>query len=184
MPTCYQPQLGIIVTKGMNRKLPPTVKRLVRKFLCAVVGRYLYYSIWFRRRHGYWPSLRSPTTLNAKLLWIRLNANLEWLAPFVCKYEVRKFVEATIGGQYLVPILGVHDSFDAIELSALPDKFVIKPTHGSKWIVIVKDKNEIDVEQLRHICTKWLRTDFSRITGEDAYKRVRRRLILEQLLEE
>lgn len=162
----------------------PVTKRLFRRLLCTIIGRHLYYSIWFWHRHRYWPSLRSPTTLNAKLLWIRLNANVEWLAPFVCKYEVRRFVEARIGRQYLVPIYGVHESFDTIDTSVLPEKFVIKPTHGSKWIVIVKDKNAIDLEQLRRVCRKWLRTDFSALTGEAMYKNVTRRLIVEELLEE
>ena len=49
-----------------------------------------------------------------------------------------------IGEEYLIPILGVWDKFEDIDFKSLPERFVLKTTHASANIVIVKDKNNFN----------------------------------------
>ncbi len=45
-----------------------------------------------------------------------------------------------IGERYLIPCLGVWNSFDEIDIQTLPDQFVLKANHGSGWNIVVSDK--------------------------------------------
>lgn len=36
-----------------------------------------------------------------------------------------------LGKEYIIPLLGVWDSFDDIDFSKLPESFVLKTTHDS-----------------------------------------------------
>lgn len=49
----------------------------------------------------------------------------------VDKYDVRKYIKEIIGEEYLIPLLGVYDSFEEIDFDNLPDEFVLKPNHTS-----------------------------------------------------
>lgn len=56
------------------------------------------------------------------------------------KLKVREWVEETIGGQYPIPIIGDgYKTFEEIDFSSLPDRFVLKTNHASGTNVIVKD---------------------------------------------
>ncbi|MBM6737701.1 hypothetical protein H7U36_06200 [Faecalicatena fissicatena] len=60
------------------------------------------------------------------------------------KYEVRKYVEKTIGAKYLNHVIGLYDSFQEIDFDSLPDAFALKATHGSSYNIIVTDKEKLD----------------------------------------
>lgn len=47
------------------------------------------------------------------------------------KYKVLEYVAKQIGEQYLIPLLGVWDSFEQINFDPLPNKFVLKCNHDS-----------------------------------------------------
>ena len=52
------------------------------------------------------------------------------LSEWVGKYTVNAFVEVRIGGDYLIPLIGINDRFEALEFDALPQRFAVKATHG------------------------------------------------------
>ena len=55
------------------------------------------------------------------------------------KYSVREWVAGKIGSEHLIALLGVYDSFDAIDFDALPSQFVMKCNHDSGSVTVVKD---------------------------------------------
>lgn len=42
------------------------------------------------------------------------------------KYEVKKYISKVLSEQYVIPTLGIWDSFDEIDFDSLPDQFVLK----------------------------------------------------------
>ena len=102
----------------------------------------------------------------------------------VDKYACREWVAERIGGEYLVPLLGVWDSFDEIDFDTLPDKFVLKANHGSGWNVIVKDKKSLDIQETKKKFNKWMNTNYAFINGfELQYMNIRPKIIAEAYLE-
>ena len=61
---------------------------------------------------------------------------------------MRSYVEARLGPQILPKLYHLTDQPETIPFDNLPDKFVVKPTHGSGWVEIVTDKAALDRDAL------------------------------------
>ena len=103
----------------------------------------------------------------------------------VYKYAVKEYVSGIIGREYVIPTLGVWDNFDQIDLSSLPEQFVLKTTHGGGGVgvVICKDKSNFDIADAKRKLNKSMSTDIYRILREWPYKNVRKRIIAEELIQ-
>jgi len=126
--------------------------------------------------------LEHPVTFNEKLQWLKLHDRKEIYHTMVDKYAARKYVADKIGDEYLIPLLGVWDSFDEIDFDALPDEFVLKPTHTSGDYFICTDKSKIDKAALRSEVSSWLKKDYYMSHREWVYKDVKPRLIAEKFM--
>ena len=128
--------------------------------------------------------LKKPKTYNEKLNWLKLHYRNPLYTTLVDKYEVKPYVEKRIGSEYIIPTLGVWDHFDEIDFDALPQQFVLKCTHDSEGLVIVKDKDRLDKEAAKKKLEDALHQNFYYIGREWAYKNVRPRIIAEQYMED
>lgn len=143
-----------------------------------------YLKASFRRIHGYELKLENPQTLLEKIQWIKLYGNLERFSKYVDKYEVRQYVKEQIGSQYLVPLIGVYQKVEEIDVKSLPNAFVMKATHGSNWNVVVKDKSKLDWPAACAKARKWLSKNYYKGSGERNYKPLKGRIIIESFLKD
>jgi hypothetical protein len=156
----------------------------IKKILRHILGMKNYTKLIFRFIHGYSLNLENPRSLSQKINWIKLNCNLESLAPFVDKYDVRDFVKKRVGEKYLIPLIGIYDRFDQIDFHSLPKSFAMKATHGSNWNILIKDKDQIDWNATRKQMNKWLKLNYYNINLEAVYKNLKGRIIIEELLQD
>lgn len=127
--------------------------------------------------------LSNPKTYNEKLQWLKLYDRKPIYTKMVDKYEVKKYVSATIGKEYVIPTYGVWNNFEDINFAVLPNQFVLKCTHDSGGVIICKDKSQFDVELARKIMNKSLMTNFFFSGREWPYKNVMPRIIAEKYIE-
>lgn len=140
--------------------------------------------LWFRTKTGERLDLESPKTYNEKIQWMKLYDSTEIKALLADKYRVRDWVEEKIGKEYLVPLLGVWDSFDEIDFDTLPDQFVLKANHGSGYNYIVSDKNRFNKEEARTKFEWWMREEFAFRNGlELHYQLIKRKIIAEKYIQ-
>lgn len=139
----------------------------------------MYYCIMDRR-----VNLKNPQTFNEKLQWLKLYNRNPAYTMLVDKYEVKKYIEETIGKEYVIPTLGIYSSFDEIDFDKLPNQFVIKCTHDSGGVVVCKDKTKLDINAARKKINKSLKNNFFYIGREWPYKNVKPRIIIEQYLDD
>lgn len=118
------------------------------------------------------------------MYWYKLHGGLQRLSDYVDKIRVRNFVSRTIGQSYLNDIIHVYDDADSIELSALPDRFVLKLNNGSGSNFIVTDKHKAQERKIRSIAREWLSSDYYRLTREPQYKEVKNRIFAEKFLDD
>lgn len=158
------------------------LKKIYRKLLKILPTDIALYLIYYR---GYKKklNLKNPKTWGEKIQWLKINGNLEELNDFVDKYEVRKYISSTIGKEYLNKLYGVYDSFEEINWDKLPNQFVIKCTNGSGMVLIVKNKNDINLKKIKQTINKWLRSKYYKEKKELQYKNVKNRIIIEKYLE-
>ena len=102
----------------------------------------------------------------------------------VDKCQVKEYVSKVIGKEYIIPTIAVYDSFEEIDFEKLPNSFVIKCTHDSGCAVICKDKNKFNIEEARRKINKRLKFNYYKLYREWPYKNVKRRIIIEEYLED
>ena len=141
-----------------------------------------YISRQFKYYFGYYPNLDSPKTFNEKLQWLKLfNRKPEYIR-MVDKYEAKKYIAENIGEQYIIPTLGVYESFDKIDFDVLPRRFVLKCTHDSGSVVICRDKYKFDKENAKRLFEWALKRNFDWASREWPYKNVKPKIIAEQYM--
>lgn len=143
-----------------------------------------YLLVKYYRKTGKKLNLRSPQSFNEKMQWLKLYDRRDVYTTMVDKYEVKKYVAKIIGDEYIVPTLGVYDKFDEIDFDRLPEQFVLKCTHDSGGLVIVRDKNKFDKLFAKQKINKCLEHNYYYSGREWPYKNVKPRIIVEKYLED
>ena len=128
-------------------------------------------------------NLDNPQTYNEKLQWLKLYDRRPEYSIYADKYAVRSYIAETIGEQYLIPLLGVYNSVEEIDWGSLPDKFVLKCTHGSGSNIICSDKSKLNVEEAKKKLRKWMKHSWYWFGREWPYRNVIPRIICEQFIE-
>lgn len=140
----------------------------------------LYYFSHFKR----FANLTNPRTYNEKLNWLKLHDRNPKYVQMVDKCEVKKIVAEQIGNEYIIPTIGVWEHFDDIDFDTLPNQFVLKCTHDSEGLVIVKDKTKFNKTAAKEKIEEALKQNFYYIGREWPYKNVKPRIIAEQYMED
>jgi hypothetical protein len=169
------PQLG-----GLKQRAKMALRRLTPDFI-YVLRKCLHD---FYIGHGGYPNLLYPRTFSEKIQHRKLFDRRPILTQFADKVAVRDYVRERVGNEILTTLYHVTDDPNDIPLDLLPDRFVVKPTHGCGWVQIVRDKSALDVAQLRRTCAGWLAENFFYRAGEWAYKNIKPRLMFEELLDD
>lgn len=126
--------------------------------------------------------LKNPRRFNEKLNWLKLYGGAEDWGRYVDKLEVREHVRRAIGSVHLVPLIAQYDSVDEIDWAALPDRFVIKCSHGSHCGLICTDKAAFDTEGAEVKLRNWLRRNWFWVGREAPYRTIKPRIMVEQFI--
>ncbi len=142
----------------------------------------IFLKILYRKIFARNLNLNNPQTFNEKLQWLKLYYRKPLFTTMVDKYEVKQYVANLIGKKYLAKTYGIYEHFDEIKFDALPDSFVMKCTHNSGSIVIVKDKSKLDKTSARYILESGLKRNYFYFGREWPYKNVKPRILIEEFL--
>lgn len=151
------------------------------KFLPDKMYLQLFYFSTTRKRINF----KRPKGYCEKLQWLKVNNRHPEYSELVDKLAVRSHIEKILGKEYLFPLLGVYDSFDKIDFSNLPERFVLKCNHDSGSTKVIKDKNTLtdtDIKELKKHFKKRLRHDFYFAGREYPYKGLPRHIIAEKFM--
>ena len=148
------------------------------KFLSDEIYLKILYRLEFHKKLN----LEHPKTFNEKMNWLKLNNRNPKYNILVDKYEVRKYISATIGEEYLIPLLGVWNNFDEINFDSLPEQFVLKCTHDSGSIIICKNKNNFNYKKAKEKLERKLKKNLYWWGREWVYKNLKPRIIAEKYM--
>ena len=137
---------------------------------------------YYWQSQGRLPNIVRPRTFNEKILYrIFFDRRRIW-TEIADKAACRSFVESRIGGAFLPKLYWLTTDPANIPFEQFPEKFVVKATHGSGWVELVKDKTKVDREALIEKCRGWLTLNFS-IYGERHYRNIPPRIIVEEFID-
>lgn len=129
-------------------------------------------------------NLECPTTFNEKLQWLKLYDRKPEYTMMVDKVEVKQYVAEKIGGEYVIPTLGIWNNPNEIDFIQLPDQFVLKCNHDSGGLCICESKNTFDITLAKKKLKKSLERDYYLWAREWPYKNVPRKILAEEYIQE
>lgn len=162
----------------------------VCKYFFSVLPDSLYHNTLafiMHRRFGvqyHWMNIRNPKTFSEKLQYLKTHPVSPYEEKFADKYSVREYIREKIGEEYLIPLVGdgVYDNADTIDLSSLPNEFVLKLTKGSGYNFICTDKSKVESSKLKKMISGWLKVKPYYMSREAQYKG-KPRIVCEKMLE-
>jgi hypothetical protein len=155
---------------------------LRRKVAMHFVSDRDYLARLYRIQFGHWPDLDAPRGFNEKILVKILTDRRPYLTLFSDKLRVRDYVRRAAPALLLPGLYWWSEHADALPFEALPDEFVLKANHGSGWNCLVQNKAQLRRADLVKLARTWLRSDFTIVGREWAYRSIRRAVFAEQLL--
>ena len=163
-------------------------KMLIQIIMTTKITNFIPDSIFLKLKYklaiGNKLDLNNPKTFNEKIQWLKINNKKDIYTKMVDKYEVKKYVADIIGRKYIIKTIGVYDSFDQINFNELPNQFVIKCTHDSGGLIIVKDKSKLNIKETGAKINKALKKNYFYSCREWPYKNIIPRIIIEEYMED
>lgn len=162
----------------MRSKLALLFRKLLTIISPTLNTKFIYY-----RKFGKRINLKHPENLNEKVMWLKLHKynHDPLVAQCADKSLVRDYVAQCGCGDILIPICGVYDKFEEIDIASLPQQFVIKSTYASGMYVIVTDKSKADWDYIREQTILWKKSTIHLASSEMQYN-TPHRIIIEQFI--
>ena len=139
-----------------------------------------YLKMVYRIKTGRKLNLNNPIGFNEKLNWLKIHDIHPEYTNYADKVAVKKIVEDRIGPGYTFPLLGVWNKFEDIDFDRLPDRFVLKCTHDSGSVKIIKDKGNLKYDELNKFYHSRLKINAYNIGREYPYKDIPRKIMAEE----
>lgn len=127
-------------------------------------------------------NLDQPLNFTQKLQWLKLYHKGLVLSRMVDKYEVRKIITEKIGDEFLIPLIGVWDNFNKIDVDNLPEQFVLKTTHDSGNTLLCFNKKDFNFASANERLSKALKINYFYKSREYPYKNAIPRIIAERYM--
>ena len=137
----------------------------------------------FKLKNGYSLNLDTPKTFNEKIWWLLLNEDLSVKAKLTDKIEVKEWAKNIIEEEHISKTYQTAENADDINFDLLPDKFVLKASHGCRMNIIVQNKTEFLKKFREKAITcmgNWLNTNYYDYNAELQYKSIKPRILAEE----
>ena len=167
----------------ISRLKDVTYEILVNKLFRNYAPDKFYLNFLYKRKYGYSIDWNNPKTFNEKLQWMKIYDHNPMYTVCADKVQVRKYVEDTIGKDYLIPLVGIYDNPEEIDVNILPTKFVLKLNTGAAYNIVCTDKNKITKNEIVNNYNKWMKEKFYLRYREYHYKPIVKKIVCEQFLE-
>lgn len=180
-----------IVKKGFSFLKRKTKKYLVTRPLQRYYGwlfkhreRYpkLYADYLYQQIFGKRISWRKPLDLNEKINYLAFYTDTTNWTKLADKYEVHNYVKAKGLAHLLNPIYEKWDSVEEIDVTNLPKAFVLKTNCGSGDTIVVRDKERIDIFEVKRHFNEVLKHRFGIDGAEPHYLKIKPCIFAESLL--
>lgn len=157
--------------------------RFLRKLLTSI-NPILSNRIMYHHLTGKKLNFKNPITFNDKINWLKFYQypNNETVIKCTDKYLVREYLKKKQMDKYIVKLIDKWDKVSDIDWGILPNKYVLKCNHGSKYNIICDDKSKLDIKKAEKKLKHWMNEDFGKTSCEPHYSKIKRKIICEEYL--
>jgi len=121
-------------------------------------------------------------TLSDKINWIIIHDVKKLKGKCTDKILLHEYSKRVLKKDICNKILKIYDDPYKINISELPDQFVLKTNHGSGYNIIVHNKSELNIEKAKRQLNDWLQIDYSKVGAEFHYTFIKRKVFAEEYI--
>jgi hypothetical protein len=125
-----------------------------------------------------------PNDLNEKTIWMQFNTDTSLWSRLADKNAVREYVKEKGEERLLNKLYGSYASADDINFDILPNQFVLKTNNASGTVIIVKNKEDLNIPKTRKKLNRWLGKSFIYNNAELHYRNIEPCITAEEFLED
>ncbi|MDZ7758180.1 ATP-grasp fold amidoligase family protein [Rhodohalobacter sp.] len=114
--------------------------------------------------------------------YLKLNNRNPYRQKAADRIEVREYVREKVGERYLIPLLLETDELSLSDWESLPNRFVLKASHGCGMLKLVFEKSAVQYDQIYLLTQDWLNFDYAKFGREWVYEEVPRKIVAEKLI--
>lgn len=131
-------------------------------------------------------NLKNPQLFTEKIQWLKLYNRKALYQTVVDKIEVKNYVKQIIGEKYIIPTLFVYNDLKEIDLSKLPDQFVLKTNcgGGNNGVVVCTNKSKFNKKEAIKKLRVSLSYDIYKKTREWPYHDINKRIFSEVFMKD
>ena len=166
---------------SIKDKMSKKTRRRLYKFLNILPDR-LVVRLQYYASVGRWPNLKNPKRFTEKLQWYKLNYRTPLMTQCADKYKIKFYLKDKGLEEYVPKLYQVCDKFEEIDFEKLPESFAIKSNNSSGTNVFIKDKKDINLEEIKKEVTSWKKVKTISAGREWAYKNIEQKIVVEELL--
>lgn len=138
----------------------------------------------FKIKLGYELNLVNPQTFNEKMQFLKLYNRQPIYTTMADKHAVKEYVTSKVGEEYIAKEFGCWSNVDEIDFDKLPNKFVLKTTHGCGGIKFLDKEKGFSKEELRNFFERGLKLNYYLTCREWPYKDIKPQIIAEEFLKD
>jgi hypothetical protein len=168
------------------------LKRVIRRFLRwllidnmpdTTITNVFFVELLYYIKHKKFVNIFRPRTFNAWLCKQNLFDRTQLKAQVTDKLYLKHYVAMSIGEKYTIPTIFCGTNPDDLDESLLPDKFIVKPTHSSGHIWVVR-KEDFSRDEYLSKSNRWLQLNYFLTGREWVYKNLTPKIIVEPFMSE
>ncbi|PKY93795.1 ATP-grasp fold amidoligase family protein [Facklamia hominis] len=149
----------------------------------SIEDKKIYLNNIYRDRIGRTINWENPSSYTEKIQWSKLFDNTNQKTYLSDKNLVKDWVKSRIGESYVIKSIGVYDTFEEIDFSKMPQRFVLKTNHGSGTNIIVKNKDKLNIRSAKYQFERWMSIDYGALSAlEFHYSNISRKIIAEEYM--
>ena len=136
----------------------------------------------YTKRNGVKPNLDAPQSFTEKLQWLKLFYRDPRMTRCADKYELKNYLAEQGLGALAIPTLALYESVDEVTPAELPERCILKATHGSGWHVRLDSDGKRSWRRMKCVMKVWLSESLYIFGREWNYREQVPRLMAEPLL--
>lgn len=141
-----------------------------------------WFEISYKKMFGKSFDWENPSTLIDKQRWLMFNTDITKWSILADKYAVREYLTKLGYEDNLIPLLAKWDRAEDIDLSILPDEFVLKTNNGSHDYMVVTDKSKVDISHVRSFYKEHMAIEYGIASSEIHYWNIKPCVIAEKMM--
>lgn len=158
------------------------IRMNILKFLKFIPDKQML-KIQYKIKFGRNLDFKNCHTFTEKIQKYKISYRNPILHKCVDKIDVKQYIREKGLANILIPTICVADEFSEINRDNLPNEFIIKTSNGSQTNIICKNKDLFDFSRAADLYEDWLKRDYYIAGREWAYKDLKPRILIEELLD-